>query len=73
MTKIGLKKGIKKSNELYKKAQKYIGSGTNTFSRAWVFPDGAAPKILHKQKGSHVWDVDGMSTLIWLWGVGQSL
>ncbi len=71
MTKIGLKKGIKKSNELYKKAQKYIGSGTNTFSRApGVFPDGAAPKILHKQKGSHVWDVDGNEYIDMVMGCG---
>ena len=52
---IGLKKGIKNSNILYKKALKYIGSGTSTFSRApGVFPDGAAPKSLRKQKGCHV-------------------
>ena len=41
------KKRHNKSNLLYKKAKRYIASGTNTFSRApGVFPDGGAPKIL---------------------------
>lgn len=57
---LGLKKGIKKSNELWEKACKVIPTGTQTFSRApGVFPDGAAPKYLIRQEGSHVWDVDG--------------
>ena len=57
--KLGLKNGIKKSNELYERAKKVIASGTNTFSRApGVFPDGVSPKFLCRQYGSHVWDVD---------------
>ena len=45
---LGLKKGIKKSDEWYDRAKKTIASGTNTFSRApGVFPDGAAPKFLY--------------------------
>ena len=68
---IGLKKGIKNSNILYKKALKYIGSGTSTFSRApGVFPDGAAPKVLRKQKGCHVWDVDGNEYIDMVMGCG---
>ena len=68
---IGLKKGIKNSNILYKKALKYIGSGTSTFSRApGVFPDGAAPKVLRKQKGCHVWDVDGNEFIDMVMGCG---
>jgi len=57
---LGLKKGIKKSDELWERAQQIIATGTQTFSRApGVFPDGAAPKYLIRQQGSHVWDVDG--------------
>jgi glutamate-1-semialdehyde aminotransferase len=67
----GLKKGIKISNKLYKKAKKFIASGTNTFSRApGVFPDGGAPKILQKQKGCHVWDVDGNKFIDMVMGCG---
>jgi glutamate-1-semialdehyde aminotransferase len=67
----GLKKGIKISNKLYKKAKKFIASGTNTFSRApGVFPDGGAPKILEKQKGCHVWDVDGNKFIDMVMGCG---
>jgi len=69
--KLGLKKGIKKSNELYKRAKQTIASGTNTFSRApGVFPDGAAPKFLLKQFGSHVWDVDGNEYVDMVMGCG---
>lgn len=71
MSSIGLKKGIKNSNKLYRKALKYIGSGTSTFSRApGVFPDGASPKILRKQKGCHVWDVDGNEFIDMVMGCG---
>ena len=71
MKNFGLKSGIKNSNSLYKKAQKYIASGTNTFSRApGVFPDGAAPKFLYKQKGCHVWDVDGNKYIDMVMGCG---
>lgn len=60
MGKLGLRNGIKKSNELWERACKVIATGTQTFSRApGVFPDGAAPKYLIRQEGSHVWDVDG--------------
>jgi len=71
MMSFGLKKGIKISNKLYKKAKKYIASGTNTFSRApGVFPDGGAPKFLQKQKGCHVWDVDGNKFIDMVMGCG---
>ena len=70
-TKLGLKKGIKKSNELYERAKKVIGSGTNTFSRApGVFPDGVAPKFIEKQFGSHCWDVDGNEYIDMVMGCG---
>ncbi len=71
MNKIGLKNGISKSNKLYEKAKKYIASGTSTFSRApGVFPDGGAPKVLIKQKGCRVWDVDGNEFIDMVMGCG---
>ena len=69
--KMGLKNGIKESNKLYERAKKSIASGTNTFSRApGVFPDGASPKFLKKQFGSHTWDVDGNEYLDMVMGCG---
>ena len=71
VNKIGLLKGIKKSNDLYARAKKVIGSGTNTFSRApGVFPDGVAPKFLDRQKGCHTWDVDGNEYIDMVMGCG---
>ena len=68
---LGLKKGIKKSDEWYGRAKKTIASGTNTFSRApGVFPDGSAPKFLYKQNGSHTWDVDGNEYIDMVMGCG---
>ena len=68
---IGLKKGIKASNDLYERAKKVIGSGTNTFSRSpGVFPDGVSPKFLDKQQGSHTWDVDGNEYIDMVMGCG---
>ena len=69
--KMGLKNGIKKSNELYERAKKVIASGTNTFSRApGVFPDGVSPKFLFRQYGSHVWDVDDNEYIDMVMGCG---
>jgi len=69
--KIGMKNGIEKSNILYERAKQVIASGTNTFSRApGVFPDGAAPKFLVKQYGSHTWDVDGNEYIDMVMGCG---
>jgi glutamate-1-semialdehyde aminotransferase len=71
INKMGLKNGIKKSNELYERAKKVIASGTNTFSRApGVFPDGVAPKFLARQFGSHVWDVDDNEYIDMVMGCG---
>ena len=69
--KLGLKRGIAKSNEYYERAKLVIGSGTNTFSRApGVFPEGAAPKFIEKQDGSHCWDVDGNEYIDMVMGCG---
>ena len=68
---IGLKNGIKESDSLYGRAKKVIASGTNTFSRApGVFPDGASPKFLERQFGSHTWDVDGNEYIDMVMGCG---
>lgn len=57
---LGIKNGLAKSEELYARACKVIPGGHQTFSRSpMVFPNGAAPKYIVKEKGSHVWDVDG--------------
>lgn len=69
--KLGMKHGIKKSDELWQKALKVIATGTQTFSRSpGVFPDGAAPKYVIRQKGSHVWDVDGNEFIDMVMGCG---
>jgi len=68
---IGLKNGIKESNNLYERAKKVIASGTNTFSRApGVAPDGVSPKFLERQFGSHTWDVDGNEYIDMVMGCG---
>jgi len=68
---IGLLTGITESNNLYDRAKKVIGSGTNTFSRApGVFPDGAAPKFLSHQSGCRTWDVDGNQYIDMVMGCG---
>ncbi|MBN1526109.1 MAG: aminotransferase class III-fold pyridoxal phosphate-dependent enzyme [Candidatus Omnitrophica bacterium] len=71
--KLGLRYGIKKSDELWRRALKVIATGTQTFSRSpGVFPDGAAPKYVIRQKGSHVWDVDGNEFIDMVMGCGPT-
>lgn len=70
---IGLKNGIKRSDELWERAQKVIATGTQTFSRSpGVFPDGAAPKYVFRQEGAHVWDVDGNEFIDMVMGCGPT-
>ena len=70
---IGLKNGIKKSDALWERANCVIATGTQTFSRSpGVFPDGAAPKYVFRQKGSHVWDVDGNEFIDMVMGCGPT-
>lgn len=70
---LGLEKGIKKSDQLWERALKVIATGTQTFSRSpGVFPDGAAPKYVIRQKGSHVWDVDGNEFIDMVMGCGPT-
>ena len=71
--KLGLRNGMKKSDELWERALKVIATGTQTFSRSpGVFPDGAAPKYVVRQKGSHVWDVDGNEFIDMVMGCGPT-
>ena len=68
---LGMKMGINKSNELWEKANRIIATGTQTFSRSpGVYPDGAAPKYLFREQGSHVWDVDGNEYIDMVMGCG---
>jgi glutamate-1-semialdehyde 2,1-aminomutase/spore coat polysaccharide biosynthesis protein SpsF len=51
---------IKKSDEIYARAEKIIPSGTQTFSKGInQFVRGFAPKYIAKGKGCYSWDVDG--------------
>lgn len=57
---LGIKNGLSKSESMFARACEVIPGGTQTFSRSpMVFPNGASPKFIAKEKGSHVWDVDG--------------
>ncbi len=60
---------ITNSNKLYKKANKIIPGGSQTFSKGVTqFVEGFAPKYLHKGKGAHVWDVDQNKYLDYVMG-----
>jgi glutamate-1-semialdehyde aminotransferase len=62
---------IKKSDELYNRAEGLIPSVTQTLAKGpgqWV--KGIAPKYLIKGKGSHVWDADGNEYIDYMMGVG---
>jgi glutamate-1-semialdehyde aminotransferase len=62
---------IKKSDELYNRAEGLIPSVTQTLAKGpgqWV--KGIAPKYLVKGKGSHVWDADGNEYIDYMMGVG---
>jgi glutamate-1-semialdehyde 2,1-aminomutase/spore coat polysaccharide biosynthesis protein SpsF len=51
---------LKQSNELKARAERWIPSGTQTFSKGPTqFVQGAAPVFLKRGRGSRVWDVDG--------------
>jgi glutamate-1-semialdehyde aminotransferase len=62
---------IKKSDELYNRAEGLIPSVTQTLAKGpgqWV--KGIAPKYLVKGKGSHVWDADDNEYIDYMMGVG---
>ena len=50
----------KKSNELFKRANKVIPLASQTFSKSYIsYPKNHAPLFLTHGKDGHVWDVDG--------------
>jgi len=54
------KRNITISRSIWKKAEKIIPAGTQTFSKGPTqYVEGVAPVYLEKGKGSKVWDVDG--------------
>tara|TARA_B100001057_G_scaffold499219_2_gene609048 strand:- start:1796 stop:3181 length:1386 start_codon:yes stop_codon:yes gene_type:complete len=60
---------ITNSNKLYKKANKIIPGGSQTFSKGVTqFVEGFAPKYLHRGKGAYVWDVDQNKYLDYVMG-----
>jgi glutamate-1-semialdehyde 2,1-aminomutase/spore coat polysaccharide biosynthesis protein SpsF len=51
---------VDKSLELYHAAIEVIPSATQTFSKGpQLYPFGVSPIFLERERGSHVWDVDG--------------
>jgi len=62
---------IKKSDELYKRAEKLIPAGTQTLAKGVTqHVDGVAPKFLITGKGSRVWDADGNEYIDFNMGIG---
>ena len=62
---------IRRSNELWARAEKLIPAGTQTLSKGPTqFVDGVAPKYLARGRGSHVWDVDGNEFIDYPMGLG---
>lgn len=69
---LGLNHQIRKSEKLWEKSKKLIGSGVNTFSRGpGVFPLGSAPIFLEEQQGSKVKDVDQNWYIDWTMSCGS--
>ena len=51
---------MRRSEELWERAQRLIPAGTQTLSKSPTqFVDGVSPKFLARGHGCHVWDVDG--------------
>ncbi len=51
---------LRRSEELWQRAENLIPAGTQTLSKGPTqFVKGVAPKFLQRGSGSHVWDVDG--------------
>jgi len=60
---------IDRSNEIYRRAEKIIPAGTQTFSKGVnQFVTGFAPKYLQRGKGAYVWDADGNKFLDYVMG-----
>ncbi len=60
-----------KSNALLKRAKKSIPAAASTYSKSYrYFCEGAAPAILERGLGSHVWDVDGNEYIDYVLALG---
>ncbi len=72
--KLGITKGLKKSLEWHKRAEKVIPACSQLLSRGpYVHPFGAYPIYIEKGKGSHVWDVDGNEYIDWSSALGPTI
>ena len=55
-----MKRKFTKSNQLFKKANKFIPLASQTFSKSYLqFIKGQAPLFVTYAKGCRIWDVDG--------------
>ncbi len=62
---------LSKSNEYWRRAEKIIPAGTQTFSKGPTqFVQGVAPIYLQSGKGSHVFDVDGNEYIDYVMALG---
>ena len=62
---------LKKTEELWKRQEKFIPGGAQTFSKMPnQFVNGVAPKLLHRGKNGRVWDYDGNEYLDFVSGLG---
>ena len=54
----------RRSAEFYRRAEKVIPLGSQTFSKARMqFPEGNSPLFLDRGKGGRVWDIDATNSL----------
>jgi glutamate-1-semialdehyde 2,1-aminomutase len=64
-------KNFSKSNALLKRAKRSIPAAASTYSKSYrYFCEGAAPAILERGLGSHVWDVDGNEYIDYVLALG---
>lgn len=62
---------LEKTDEIWKRAESLIPSGTQTLSKGPTqYVQGIAPKYLQRGNGSHVWDVDGNEYIDYPMGLG---
>src|SRR4051794_9320634 len=61
---------VKKSMELWKRAQELIPGGTQLVSRRPTrFAQGVSPVYAKRAKGARIWDVDGNEYIDWVSGI----
>ena len=65
-------RSVKRSYELYEKAQKLIPGGTQLLSRRpSKHAYGVSPVYVARAKGPRFWDVDGNEYIDWVSGIGS--